>query len=171
MQDTVVRNLSGMASEMDRRALFPIVTAGSNLDSSMCLTSAGLVISGTTTLVKTGASATYACANGVLVNVPAATNMPALVGSVANGQFGVFTFSVDQNGAFYTAAGTPGATLAAVKFPTPVIGLAMLGFVIINPTGTGPFIGGTTQLGDVTVVPNAVYISITGSFDPTIIVQ
>jgi hypothetical protein len=44
----------------------------------------------------------------------------------------------------------------------------MIGFVIINPTGTGPFVGGTTALDDATVVPNAVFVNVTGAFDPSI---
>jgi hypothetical protein len=35
----------------------------------------------------------------------------------------------------------------------------MIGFVIVNPTGTGDFVGGTTDLDDATVAPNAVYVN------------
>jgi hypothetical protein len=42
----------------------------------------------------------------------------------------------------------------------------MVGFLIIHPSGTGNFVGGTTALDDATVVPNAVYVSPTGAFDP-----
>jgi hypothetical protein len=53
--------------------------------------------------------------------------------------------------------------------PTVPVGKAQLGFVIINPTGTGPFVGGTTPLGDATVVPNAAYVNTIGPFDQTVI--
>jgi len=42
----------------------------------------------------------------------------------------------------------------------------MIGFAIINPTGTGNFVGGTTPLDDATVVPNAVYIDTPYPLDP-----
>ena len=40
-------------------------------------------------------------------------------------------------------------------------------FVIIHPTGTGDFVGGTTPIDDATKVPNAVYANTQGAFDPT----
>ena len=43
--------------------------------------------------------------------------------------------------------------------------------MIINPTGTGNFVGNTTALDDVTVVPNAVYVNTIGAFDPTVLIQ
>ena len=59
---------------------------------------------------------------------------------------------------------------AAVKWPPLPAGKALVGFVVINPTGTGNFVGGTTALDDATVVPNAAYVSCGGAFDPTILV-
>ena len=90
---------------------------------------------------------------------------PRAVGSPGN----VFCFWVNAAGTTSVAMGTEGSTLGAVKFPDFPVGSAHIGFVIINPTGAGPFVGGTTALGDVTVVPNAVYISPLGSFDPSIL--
>jgi hypothetical protein len=66
--------------------------------------------------------------------------------------------------------GTEGATLAAVKFPQFPNDKALIGFVIIHPTGTGNFVGGTTALDDATVVPNAVYQNSTAGFDPYVLV-
>lgn len=43
---------------------------------------------------------------------------------------------------------------------------AVFGYVIINPTGTGNFVGGTTALDDGTVVPNAVYVNTPFPFLP-----
>jgi hypothetical protein len=159
-----------MISTADRSAVSAPLIAGCNLDSSQTLTTAGLVIGGTTTLVKTGAAITYLVANGLLVAIGAATNMPVLVGTVVNATFNVFCFFSDQSGNLVTSIGTPGATLGAVKFPQIPVGQTMLGFVIINPTGTGNFVGGTTALGDATVVPGAVYISPNGAFDPSVII-
>jgi hypothetical protein len=53
--------------------------------------------------------------------------------------------------------GTAGTTLAGVVFPTTPDGEVPFGVVLINPTGTGDFVGGTTALDDGTVAPNAVY--------------
>ncbi len=48
-------------------------------------------------------------------------------------------------------------------FPTVPTNEAVLGFVEINPTGSGNFVGGTTALDDGTVVPNAVYVNTIGN--------
>jgi hypothetical protein len=172
MLDTVARFLSGMASSRDQSALRPILNAGCNLDSSQALTSAGLAITGAgTTTVKTGASTFYAVANGVLVSVAAATNLPTLVGTVNHGTFNVFCFYEDSAGTLTSAMGTAGATLSAVKFPLLPALKALVGFIIINPTGTGNFVGGTTNLDDATVAPNTVYVNPTGAFDTTVLLS
>lgn len=102
--------------------------------------------------------------------VKAAGNMPALVGSVANATFNVFAFFMNQAGTITVAQGlTPGSTLLAVTFPPIPDGSVLIGFVIINPTGTGAFVGGTTPLDDATVVPNANYVDIIGGFDPYVV--
>jgi hypothetical protein len=61
---------------------------------------------------------------------------------------------------------TEGSTIGGVVFPTVVSGNAVIGFVIVNPSGTGSFVGGTTELDDATVVPNAVYINTPFAFLP-----
>lgn len=135
---------------------------------SASLNSAGLVIkAGGSALAKIGASDWYGFAKGALVKKAAATDMPALSGTVTNAKFNVFVFTVDSAGTVSSAMGTEGATLATVKFPPLTPDNCVIGFVIINPTGTGNFVGGTTALDDVTVAPNAVYISTIGVLDPT----
>lgn len=134
---------------------------------SRMLASAGLVIkAGGSAVVKTGASASQAIANGVLRSIAAATDMAALSGSVTNAKFNVYCFFIDSAGTLTSAMGTEGATLAAVLFPAFPAGKACIGFTIINPTGTGPYVGGTTALDDVTVIPNAVHVSVVGPVDP-----
>ena len=73
---------------------------------------------------------------------------------------------VDSAGVVTSAMGTAGATLAKVSFPQFPVQKALIGFIVVNPTGTGNFVGGTTNLDDVTVVPNTVYVSPVGGFDP-----
>lgn len=119
-------------------------------------------------LVKAGTLA-KAFVNGVLVSIAANTDMPALVGTVVNATFNVFVFSISSAGVVTTQMGTAGATLAAVVFPTIPTDNATIGFVIINPTGTGNFVGGTTALDDATVVPGAVYVNTPYPFNPNLL--
>jgi predicted extracellular nuclease len=129
------------------------------------LVSGALAIHGSASaVVKTGSIA-YAMVDSVLVKL-AAADLPALVGTVTNGNFNVFVFTVNASGTTKTYAGTQASTIGGVVFPTTADGEVPLGFVIINPTGTGNFVGGTTALDDATVVPNAVYVNTLGEFFP-----
>lgn len=134
---------------------------------SVPLTTAGLAIkTGGSAIVKTGAAACHVLANGILRSVAASTDMPALAGTVANATFNCFAFFIDQAGTVTSQMGIAGATLATMRLPPLPQNKALLGFVIVNPTGTGGFVGGTTPLDDATVVPNAVYINAMSGFDP-----
>ena len=134
-----------------------------------CLSSAGLRIKGGSASVTVQAhTAFYAMATGALVTKAADTDMAALSGSVTNAKFNVFCFYIDSAGTLTSAMGTEGASLAAVVFPATPAHKALIGFVVINPTGTGNFVGGTTQLDDGTVVPNAAFVSLTGGWDPRV---
>jgi hypothetical protein len=135
--------------------------------SSQLLGSGGLVIkAGGSALVKAG-SVIYAVAGGVLVTKAANTDMAALSGTVTADKFNVYCFYIDSSGTLTSAMGTEGATLAAVTWPETPKNKAQIGFVVINPTGTGDFVGGTTALDDATVVPTAAYVNTVGAFDPT----
>ena len=120
--------------------------------------------------IKAGGSAMAKTANTIYGQVgaalfsKAAADMAALAGTVTNGKVNVFVFMVDASGALSSAMGTEGATLGAVVFPTVPTTKAVIGFVIINPTGTGNFVGGTTALDDATVAPGAVYVNTVGTF-------
>jgi hypothetical protein len=92
--------------------------------------------------------------------------MPALSGTVVNGTFNVFCFFIDSAGTVTSAMGTAGATLATVVFPQKPQKKALVGLLIVNPTGTGNFVGGSTALDDATVVPTVAYVSAQGAFDP-----
>lgn len=106
---------------------------------------------------------------GRLLVKAANTDMAALSGTVVNATHNVFAFFMDNAGNLTSAMGVAGASLAAVTFPPVPEGKACLGYVHINPTGTGNFVGNTTPLDDATVAPNAVYVNIVGPFDPTLI--
>ncbi len=169
MNDTITQHVAGLAGEIQRRAvLIPFKAIGDRF-SSQSLNTAGLRIKGgsASAIVQTNA-AYLGIANNRLVKVASGVDLPALVGTVANATFNVFCFFIDQAGTTTTLIGTAGASLALVKFPTPPEGKAMIGFVQVNPTGTGGFVGGTTVLDDATVIPNAVFCNTLGAFDPTI---
>lgn len=169
MQDTITRNLHGLAVPGDQIVMQRIMMAVAN-DASQSLTSAGLVINaGASPLVKTGAAAWYGVANGITVSLAAGTALPALVGTVVNGTFNVYAFFIDSAGNVTSQIGTPGATLALMKYPPTPQNQTLIGFIIIHPTGTGNFVGGTTALDDATVVPNTVYVPIIGAFDTTVL--
>jgi hypothetical protein len=164
-----VQGVPGGTTQLYLRRLF---TPLFDRQTSLMLSTAGLVIkAGGSTLAKSGASAAYALANGVLVQIAASTDMAALSGTVTNGTYNVFCFFVDSAGALTSALGTAGASRAAVKFPQLPLGKALIGFVEIHPTGTGDFVGGTTALDDATVVPNAAFVSALSGFDPACLVE
>lgn len=128
------------------------------------LKAAGLVIASGKKTANI-ANTIYGVANGALFKKTTA-DCSALSGTVTNTKFNVFVFSIDSAGTVTTAMGTEGATLGAVVFPAVVNHKAVLGFVVVNPTGTGNFVGGTTDLDDATVVPNAAFVDVVGAFDP-----
>lgn len=170
MTNTIGQYLNGLAAPEDRAAILPIVNAIGDRLSSCSLSSAGLTIkSGSSPTVKTGASAWYGAAQGKLQTKAAATDMPALSGTVTNATFNVYVFVIDASGTVTAAMGTAGSTLARAVFPSIPEGKAVIGCVLIHPTGTGNFVGGTTNLDDATVVPNAAYVNVTGPFDPSVL--
>lgn len=169
MQDTITQVLKAVPSETERYALVRLLGYLGDRLSSQTLTSAGLRIKGgSASAVVQAHTAIYATAKGVLVTKAADTDMAALSGTVTNAKFNVFCHFIDSAGNLTTAMGIEGATLAAVTFPPIPQQKAMIGFTIINPTGTGNFVGGTTALDDATVVPNAVFVNVLGAFDPSI---
>lgn len=170
MKDTVTHFISALVSGSNQkwyRSLFnPIADRYSTLNT----TSAALVIkAGGSALVKAGA-AFNGFVKGRMYSKAINTDMAALVGTVVNATFNVWVFYIDGAGTLTSALGNAGATLGAVTLPEPPEGVAMIGLVIINPTGTGNFVGGTTALDDATVVPNAAYMNFTCGFDATVLI-
>jgi hypothetical protein len=131
---------------------------------SFVLNSAGLAIGSSSKPKVKIANTTYAYVEGVLAKKTTAEIV--ISGTVTNTKFNVFVLSMDSSAAVTATAGTQATTLAGVVFPTLPDGSAMIGFVIVNPTGTGDFVGGTNDLDDATIVPNAVYINTPYPFLP-----
>lgn len=120
------------------------------------LNSAALAI-GTAKAKVLIANTIYALIDGVLVKK--ATAEIVLSGTVVNAKFNVFVLTMTAGGTVTATMGTAGATIGAVVFPAVPADSVVIGFVIVNPTGTGNFVGATTELDDATVVPNAVYVN------------
>lgn len=171
MNDTIARYLNGIAAVADRLNLLQIINPIGDRLSTQYFSSAGLTIKAGGSAIVKAATLSYASVQGRLVKVAANTDMAALSGTVTNAKFNVYAFFIDGAGTLTSAMGTEGATLATVTFPPFPEGKAFIGFVIINPTGTGNFVGGTTALDDVTVVPNAAYVNSHGAYDPSILLR
>lgn len=129
----------------------------------------GLKISaGTVTVAEAEFAARTIFAGGPGTTLVAGVDMAALAGSILNGAYGMWEQRVASNGTTVTTA--PGlltaATKAALTLPTGSAALITLGFIIVHPTGTGSFVGGTTGLADGTVVPNTEYYNLIGNFAP-----
>jgi hypothetical protein len=136
------------------------------LTNRLLVTGALAIKTGGSALAKT-ASTIYYLIDGALCT-KAASDMAALAGTVTNAKFNIFAFTINAAGTLKTTMGTEAATLAGVTFPTVTDGEVSVGFVIINPTGTGNFVGGTTALDDATVVPNAVYVNTADVLNPAL---
>lgn len=121
------------------------------------LNTAGLTIGSSNKPKAKIANTIYALIDGVLVKKTTAEIV--LSGTVLNAKFNVYVLSMIADGTVTATMGTAGATLGAVVFPAVPANSVVIGFVIVNPTGTGNFVGGTTDLDDATVVPNAVYVN------------
>jgi hypothetical protein len=132
--------------------------------SCMVLNSAGLAIGTSAKPDVKIANTTYALVEGVLVKKTTAEI--DLSGTVTNAKFNVYVLSINSAGTVTAQMGTEASTIGGVIFPTVASGQAVIGFVIVNPTGTGNFVGNTTDLDDATVIPNAVYVNTPFAFLP-----
>lgn len=170
MLDTIYRFTNQISAQLTRQNVYIPMAALADALSSQLTTSGALAITGVASSTAKIVNAITAVCAGRSVTKAAATNMPALAGTVPNAQFNVFSFFIDNAGVLSTLAGTPATSLVGVIHPQRPQFKAQIGYVIVNPTGTGAFVGGTTALDDATVVPNAVYVNTVGAFDPTVLV-
>lgn len=118
---------------------------------ALAIKGAGNVLAKTATLI-------YGMIEGTLFT-KAAADMAALSGTVTADLFNVYVFTVTSGGTLATRMGVEGAALINVVFPAIPEDEVVIGFVKINPTGTGNFVGGTDDLDDATIVPEAVYVN------------
>ena len=166
MPTFVNQQLAGVASQSDQKALLPLLSALADRMSSQATSTAGLVIkAGGGVLAKIGSVAFAGVASGVPVAIAAATDMPALTGTITANKFNVYCFFVDSASVVTVAQGTEGATLAAVKFPPFPVGKALVGYLVVTNSST--FTGNSTALDTATTV----YASPVGAFDPTLLLS
>jgi hypothetical protein len=165
MNDTLTRYLESVQSATTRENLRVPLEAIVDRLSSQATSTAGLVIkSGGSTLAKTGSTAFAGVANGVPVAIAASTDMPALVGTIAAGSYGIFCFFIDSASTVTVALGATGTTLAKAKFPPFPKQKCLVGYLVVTYAST--FTGGTTALDTATTV----YVSPVGAFDPTVLI-
>ena len=155
---TRTRKVAQTTANAGARSLAYALTVSNNKAADQLLKAPGLRIDGgSASAVAEAQNAFYALVQGTLLLKAAGQNMPAIAGTVTNATFGLFVWVIDSAGTITQLTLVTGATLAALVFPEVPAGKALIGFLVVNPTGTGNFVGGTTNLDDATVVPNAVF--------------
>lgn len=164
MTDTVRKWCSVFGDNRHRESLRTVLEAMADRLSNQSLGSAGLAIkAGGSPTVKSGAADYYACVNGTIVKVTAATDMPALSGTITASSYNVFCFFIDSGGTVTVAMGTEATTIGAVKWPPFPVNKAFMGHVLVTHSST--FTGGSTALDTATTV----YSNCVGAFDPSIL--
>jgi hypothetical protein len=147
--------------------LEPLLDKFQRVGTNVVLNSPGLTIGTSSKKAVKIANATYCYIEGVLVKVDAAeVAFTATTHDVVADKFAVFCLIANSAGTVTISKSADAASLGGVVFPTVPDGSVLLGFVIINPTGTGNFDATSTDLDDATVVPNAVYINTSFPFIP-----
>lgn len=135
--------------KVEQAAVLADLTAiRAKLNCSM-LSPAGLAIGPSAKLVPQAVKPVMAMAAGTLVYKPAATEMSALAGTIANTKFGLWAFYVDSAGTITTSTKTADAATAAAAFalmPTVPANKTQIGAIIVVSSDAGGFIGGTHAL-------------------------
>lgn len=130
-------------------ALLADVTALRTRLNTGMLTSAGLVIKAGSSAIVKAVTAFAAIIDGAPVYKAAATDMSALVGTLATAKSAAWAFYIDSAGTITTAAKTADVAthaLAVAAVAAPTDNKALIGFIVVdNATGSN-FVGGTTAL-------------------------
>lgn len=161
MAKTITTSVGGLADAGLRAALTKLQI---NVTDRL-LNTGGLTIGSSSKAKPKIANTIYFVIDGVLYKKTTAEITLTTANNVANATFNVIVLTADSAGTVTPTNGTAAATLAAVVFPAVPANQVVVGFVIVNPTGTGGFVGGTTEFDDGTVTPNAVYIDTVGTFN------
>lgn len=125
---------------------------------NMTLTDAAVAIATNKAKIKTVTNPISYIVNGTFYSKAATDDFWVLTGfNCTNAQYNKCLLCIDSSGNMQIAAGTEAASAGAVVLPAIPASYAVVGMVQVHPTGTGNFTGGTTELDDATVVPNATY--------------
>jgi hypothetical protein len=125
---------------------------------NMTLTDAASTIATAKAKIKTVTNPISYIIGGTFYSKAATDDFWVLTGfNCTNALYNKCLLCIDSSGNMQIAAGTEGASAGAVVLPAIPASYAVVGMVQVHPTGTGNFTGGTTELDDGTVVPNAVY--------------
>ncbi len=175
MNKSILDALQAVRDKMISAALYRLLKPLKQRYRSCVHSSAGLVIkAGGSALAKTGAICNYQ-AGGKNGQIASGVDMPALVGTVTADKFNIYVFTVDSAGTKYVQMGTEAATEAAVKWPALNQDRAIIGYLKVNPTGTGNFVGGQDALDSPTIftapTTDMLYVSPVGMFDPTAVID
>lgn len=130
-----------------------------------CYILGGVAIATVKTQAQLVAAVEFSIAN-LLYHKAITDNFWTLTGfDVTNAMYNVCLLCIDTAGAMQIGAGTEAATLAGVVLPDTPANSCVVATLEVNPTGAGNFVGGTTDLDDAGVVPNAVYTDVNGHPD------
>ena len=176
MQAPIMQRLKSIVDPAISYALYLMLKPMTERYRTLCLAAPAPVIkAGGSALAKTGATITHYMIKGKSGQIAAGTDLPAFSGTVTADMFNVFVFTVDSAGTKALTMGTEAATEAAVKWPNINPEHAILAFIKVNPTGTGPFIGGSTALDSATVfttpAADLLYVSCVGMSFPNAVVD
>ncbi len=172
MLTPIIQRLKAVVDPAISYALYLLLKPMTERYRTLCLSGPAPVIkAGGSVLAKTGATVTHYMIKGKSGQILAGVDLPAFVGTVAADMFNVFVYTVNSAGTTALTMGTEAATEAAVKWPSINPEHAILAFIKVNPTGTGPFIGGSTALDSATVfttpAADLLYVSCVGMSFPT----
>lgn len=134
-----------------------VESALKNMLKILSLSDVGAAIGTTKAKVKTAAAADY-LVDGVFYTLAISDDFWTLTDfDCTNAMYNKCLLCIDDQAAMQIGAGTEAATAAGVVLPAPPADSAVVGVLQVNPTGTGNFVGGTTDLDDGTVIPNATF--------------
>jgi len=132
---------------------------------AQCFTDVATAIGTTKTDIQNVAAAAFTV-GGVHYAKAATDDFWDLTGfNVTNAMYNICLLCIDTAGDMQIGIGTEGATLGAVVLPDTPADSCVVAQVVVNPTGTGNFVGGTDDLDDGVIVPGAVYSDLGGHPD------
>lgn len=123
-----------------------------------CLSDAAAAIGTTKAKVTGAATVDVTIANIFYAAVALGVDFWTLTGfDCTNLMYNKCLLCVDDQAAMQIGAGTEAATDAGVVLPATPDDSVVVAVLTVHPTGTGDFVGGTTDLDDATVIPNATF--------------